>query len=194
MTVHVADGLVSPSMCRHISDELTFAYWSRSTVVDADGRNGHVSTQRTSDTAHARYFTSELARLIGDVERSVRHVFGLAAGSLTGWQALRYGPRSGFELHHDDVSGRLGRASSVVVFIETPAGGGELHFPDQDLTIEPAAGTAVAWTNWWPDRIGTTLAQHRVLPVHAGTRVSLVNWSTATPILNTSRQDSYPST
>jgi hypothetical protein len=52
-----------------------------------------------------------------------------------------------------------------------------------DLVVEPAAGSAIVWTNHWPDRVGTSLAYHSVALIQSGQRISLVNWSsTAIPL------------
>lgn len=187
MSIEVWPGLITTDLCTRVLNELEFAYWRRSTVID-DANGVSVSPARTSETAFPDTFTAQLTCAVREVEEAVLTATSIPARSLAGWQALRYGVGARFDEHHDDPYGVLGRIRSIMVVLRGPESGGELEFPDADLVVQPVAGTVVSWVNRWPDGIGSRLGIHRVHPVLRGQRVSLVSWSSH-PILQSHTQN-----
>ena len=177
MTVNVWPGALCAELCVRVLEELDFVYWYPSTVIDNVHGGGYRSDVRTSQTAYSSGFTTQLADLIDNIEAHVCETVSVPRYSLQGWQALRYGVGTAFDIHHDDPDGSMNRVRSIVVVLHGADRGGELEFPNIDTTVPAQTGTVVSWVNRWPDGVGNRLAFHRVKPVRAGRRVSLVNWS-----------------
>ena len=177
MTVKVWPGTLCVELCARVLEELDFVYWYPSTVIDNVHGSGHQSDVRTSQTAYSSGFTTQLTTLIDNIEAHVCETLSVPRDSLQGWQALHYGVGTAFDIHHDDPDGSMNRVRSIVVVLHGADGGGELEFPNIDITVPAQTGTLVSWVNRWPDGVGNRLAFHRVRPIRAGQRVSLVNWS-----------------
>lgn len=86
------------------------------------------------------------------------------------WSIIRYEQNNMFEDHYDD-SPIFPRTASLSFFLNDDFTGGELVFPEFDLTITPVAGEMIIFPSNYPYR-------HRVNPVRTGIRYAAVRWYT----------------
>ena len=87
-----------------------------------------------------------------------------------GYNLLLY-EEGGFYARHCDNFGKghHGRQISMVSFINDDYEGGQLHFPQIKVTLEPKKGDVAFFPSNW-------LFQHEALKVTKGTKISLVSW------------------
>lgn len=84
------------------------------------------------------------------------------------WSLLRYEKNNNFHNHFDDCY-EYPRVVSATIFLNDDFEGGELVFPNHDVTIKPEAGKIVLFSSAFP-------FIHRVNPVLRGTRYAAVKW------------------
>jgi len=85
------------------------------------------------------------------------------------WEAfnfVKYGPGQHFQEHHDHGFS-YNCTVSLVSYINDDYEGGELYFRLQDLKIKPKAGDLYIFPS-------TFMYPHRAMPVHSGTKYSIV--------------------
>lgn len=102
-----------------------------------------------------------------------------------GLQVLRYGPGAEYRPHHDYFDpakpGTAGilrrggqRVATVVIYLNTPARGGETTFPDVGLEVAPVKGNAVFFSYDRPHPMTRTL--HGGAPVLEGEKWVATKW------------------
>lgn len=177
------DDFLNPRECRDIVDELDYALWRRSTVISAtrDGRiHSRVSRRRTSDSTTQYWFTDELQNRLRPIEDAICRLLNVDVMRLEQWQALRYGYRTGFGRHHDaglfasEPAGE--RATTLLLYLHTPAAGGNTWFPNLHLSVTPRAGRLLLWHNLTPDGMSDPDMEHVARPVRKGRKVALTTW------------------
>ena len=85
------------------------------------------------------------------------------------WEAfnfIKYGPGQHFQEHHDHGYS-YNCVTSLVGYLNDDYEGGELYFRLQDLNIKPQSGDLYIFPS-------TYMYPHRAMPVHSGTKYSLV--------------------
>jgi hypothetical protein len=85
-----------------------------------------------------------------------------------GYKLLRYGT-GGFYEEHVDEAGETGRILSCSVILNDDFAGGEMAWFGGELVIPPERGMVILFPS-------NFLFPHAVLPVHEGTRYSVVTW------------------
>jgi prolyl 4-hydroxylase len=187
--VRVVDGFLDDAECAGIRAELSFAWWRDSVVINQD-RLGDIiafrSGSRQSSTAHQDYFPDQLRPVLAELEDRICDAESLDRINLESWQAIRYPVGGHFDLHHD--GGLFGhepageRRTTVLIYLDTPAEGGETEFPDLDLVVQSRAGRMVTWDNLRPDGTIDRRLRHRARPVLAGHKTVLTTWERERPI------------
>jgi predicted 2-oxoglutarate/Fe(II)-dependent dioxygenase YbiX len=85
------------------------------------------------------------------------------------WEAMnfiKYGPGQHFQEHADHGFSYIATVS-LVAYPNDDYEGGELFFPKLNLSIKPKAGDLYIFPS-------TFLFSHRAMPVHSGTKYSIV--------------------
>lgn len=178
------DGFLDHPTCSRLADELDFALWRPSTVVSRSPRGDLViitSRRRHSRTAEQEWFGPEVRQEIHRLEGRACRRLGLRRAHLEPWQAVRYGHRDRFEVHHDsglfadDPAGE--RVLTLLLYLQTPAEGGSTVFPELGLRIAAVAGRLVAWRNLLPDGTPNPAMRHAASPVRKGAKTILTTWA-----------------
>lgn len=153
--------------------------WSEVQWVPSSTGIGVVGNHRTSaevDISHLEHMDTSMAKkfkpisktLLADVVEDYKKEFMVQSSRYEGWRLLKY--HGGGEYHaHYDHAPHNERIFSIVAFMETPDGGGQLEFPFFGVTVEAVAGSAVVFPANFP-------YLHIAHPVTSGTKCSLVTW------------------
>lgn len=169
--------------CRTILEELGFARWYPSTVVErVDGERlaGRISACRVSETTDESWFTTGLRTALEPVNRALEAMLPGFEARREGWQATRYSPGGRFRPHTDcghwdgDPAGE--REHTVLIFLNRPRSGGETCFPFRGEEYRPQPGLLLVWRNLTADRRCDRTMTHSSLPVLAGRKTVLVTW------------------
>lgn len=86
-----------------------------------------------------------------------------------GWRCLRYEKKGHYKPHSDGDTGVLTRRVSAIIYLNDDYVGGKLHFPFQNVTIQPEKNEIVLFPS------GFTHV-HAAQPVEKGTKYCLVSW------------------
>lgn len=187
--VAVIDGFLKATECESIREELDYAFWRPSRVVNRDFGDELIyyrSPQRTSLSTDQQWFSAELAELVQSVERRACDLLGIDPMRLEPWQAVRYRNRGRFRLHHDaglfagDPEGE--REVTVLLYLQTPAEGGDTVFPDLCMRVPAVGGRLVAWHNLLADGSVDPSKRHAAQPVRRGGKTILTTWSRQNPV------------
>lgn len=144
-------------------------------VVDHKVRN--CFTYFISDTQNTCHPQDPIRRLLVSLELGIdsavtayKNRYGLHPLTSKQWQITRYERDNMFQNHYDD-SPLFPRTISLSFFLNDDFTGGELVFPEFDLTIKPVAGQVVIFPSNHP-------YLHRVNPIETGIRYAAVRWYT----------------
>jgi predicted 2-oxoglutarate/Fe(II)-dependent dioxygenase YbiX len=161
----------------------------RDSIVSNEAAQDRADTQwvvdkNIRDTQEVRLSQRMVAKL-ADIERAlvacINPFYAVEVRDSEPWQILHYGVGGHYIPHVDaetlfkDDDGlelwekTLDRDLSVVCFLNDDFAGGELVFPDLELSIAPRAGTLVCFPS-------DHNFIHGVNPVRAGHRYTLVSW------------------
>jgi prolyl 4-hydroxylase len=154
----------------------------RSETVDNTTGGSEVNAARTSD---GMFFERGEAPLIAAVEQRIAELLRWPLDHGEGLQVLRYRPGAEYRPHHDyfdpahpgtaRILQRGGqRVGTLVMYLNTPAGGGSTTFPDIGLEVAPVRGNAVffSYDRAHPD----TRTLHGGAPVTAGEKWVATKW------------------
>jgi hypothetical protein len=155
--------------------------FEKSLVVDSSGKayedanhrqNSHFGLPADGDELSVYHVVCEAVEsTFVQIYRELINPFAKAARCL-GYNLLRYQPGEFFDMHVDVVRGHptyVARQISFVAFCNQGFKGGELYFPRQQVRIEPEAGAVVLFPSAYTH-------PHASLPVHEGTKYSVVTW------------------
>lgn len=144
-------------------------------VVDYGTRN--CFTYFLGDTHNNCHPQDPIRRLLTSLESGITSAvdaystrYGLHKLVSKQWSLIRYEQNNMFRNHYDD-SPIFPRTASLSFFLNDDFSGGELVFPEFDLTIKPIAGDVIIFPSNHP-------YIHRVNPVLTGIRYSAVRWYT----------------
>jgi prolyl 4-hydroxylase len=154
----------------------------RSETVDTATGGSEVNTARTSD---GMFFERGETPLIDRIERRIAALVNWPVERGEGLQILRYRPGAQYEPHHDyfdparpgtpRILERGGqRVGTLVMYLNTPARGGDTIFPDAGLSIGPTRGSGVFFSYDRPHPDTRTL--HGGAPVLAGEKWVATKW------------------
>ena len=155
---------------------------ARSETVDNATGGTEVNASRTSD---GMFFARGEAPLITCIEQRIADLLHWPVDHGEGLQVLRYRPGAEYKPHHDyfdpvhpgteRILQRGGqRVASLVMYLNTPEGGGATIFPDVGLEVWPVRGNAVFFSYDLPDVSTRTL--HGGAPVTAGEKWVATKW------------------
>ena len=154
----------------------------RSETVDNATGASEVNAARTSD---GMFFERGEAPLIATIEQRIAELLRWPLENGEGLQVLRYRPGAEYRPHHDyfdpqhpgtvRILQRGGqRVGTLVMYLNTPAGGGSTTFPDVGLEVAPVRGNAVFFSYDRPHADTRTL--HGGAPVVAGEKWVATKW------------------
>lgn len=154
----------------------------RSETVDTTTGGSEVNPARTSD---GMFFARGETALVGRIERRIAALLRWPLERGEGLQVLRYRPGNEYRAHHDyfdpaqpgttSVLQRGGqRVGTLLMYLNTPAGGGATHFPDAGLEVQPVKGHALFFSYDRPHAATRTL--HGGAPVTAGEKWVATKW------------------
>ena len=154
----------------------------RSETVDNATGGSEVNAARTSD---GMFFERGETPLIARIEKRLADLVGWPLDHGEGLQILRYRPGAEYKPHHDyfdpkhpgtaRILERGGqRVGTLVLYLNTPAGGGATTFPDVGLEVAAVRGNAVFFSY---DRAHpSTKTLHGGAPVTAGEKWVATKW------------------
>jgi len=179
--VVVFGGLLSDDECTGLV-ALAAPRLARSETVDNATGGSEVNPARTSD---GMFFERGEAPLIATIEARIAELLRWPPEKGEGLQILRYRPGAEYRPHHDyfdpqhpgtaRVLLRGGqRVGTLVMYLNTPEGGGSTTFPDVGLEVAPVRGNAVffSYDRAHPD----TRTLHGGAPVTAGEKWVATKW------------------
>ncbi len=154
----------------------------RSETVDNATGGSEVNAARTSD---GMFFERGEAPLIRTLEARIAELLRWPVDHGEGLQILRYRPGAEYKPHHDyfdpahsgtaRILQRGGqRVGTLVMYLNTPEGGGATTFPDVGLEVAPVRGNAVFFSYERPHVSTKTL--HGGAPVTAGEKWVATKW------------------
>jgi len=147
--------------------------WQRSLVMDENP----LSSARSSETYTFNKFGNQSVNhfVQSILEKSVSfytddHPHRNIAGKFDSFYAVRYKPGQEYKVHCDQGPD-INRSLSVVFYVNDDYEGGELHFPNQEITLRPGAGDIVLFPSSYTHA-------HTSKPVIEGTKYAIVSWWT----------------
>ena len=179
--VVVFGGLLTDAECDDLM-ALAAPRLLRSETVDNSTGGSEVNAARTSD---GMFFERGEAPLIEAIERRIAELVRWPLDHGEGLQVLRYRPGAEYRPHHDyfdpahagtaTILQRGGqRVGTLVIYLNTPEGGGATTFPDVGLEVAPVRGNAVFFSYERPHAGTKTL--HGGAPVTAGEKWVATKW------------------
>jgi prolyl 4-hydroxylase len=179
--VVVFGGLLSDDECTQLM-ALAAPRLARSETVDNATGGSEVNAARTSEGMFLERGEHPLVRAI---EARIAALVNWPVDHGEGIQVLRYRPGAEYRPHHDyfdpahpgtaQVLKRGGqRVGTLVMYLNTPQGGGATTFPDVGLEVAPIRGNAVFFSYDRPHASTRTL--HGGAPVTAGEKWVATKW------------------
>ena len=155
---------------------------ARSETVAAAADGSEINAARTSDGMFFERGESELCRRI---EARIAHLLNWPVENGEGLQVLRYRPGAEYLPHYDYFDPRHAstpailkrggqRVATLVIYLNTPRGGGATIFPDVKLEVAPIKGNAVFFSYDRPHPM--TLSLHGGAPVLDGEKWVATKW------------------
>jgi prolyl 4-hydroxylase len=179
--VIVFGGLLTDTECDELM-ALSRPRLERSKTVDNATGGDEVNASRTSD---GMFFERGETALISRIEARIGALLHWPVNHGEGLQILRYRPGAEYRPHHDyfdpvypgtaKILERGGqRVGTLVMYLNTPDGGGATTFPDVGLEVAPVRGNAVFFSY---DRAHpSTRTLHGGAPVTAGEKWVATKW------------------
>lgn len=179
--VVVFGGFLSDDECTRMM-ALAAPRLARSETVDNATGASEVNAARTSD---GMFFERGEHTLVQAIEARIAALLNWPVPHGEGIQVLRYRPGAEYRPHHDyfdpthpgtaHVLKRGGqRVGTLVMYLNTPQGGGATTFPDVGLDVAPIRGNAVFFSYDRPHASTRTL--HGGAPVTAGEKWVATKW------------------
>lgn len=174
-------GLLSDDECDGLM-ALARPRLARSETVDNATGGSEVNAARTSD---GMFFERGETPLIDTIESRIAELLAWPVDHGEGIQVLRYRPGAEYRPHHDYFdpkhpgSARIlerggQRVGTVVMYLNTPEGGGATTFPDVGFEVAPVRGNALFFSY---DRAHpATKTLHGGAPVTAGEKWVATKW------------------
>ncbi len=179
--VVVFGGLLSDDECDGLIAQAA-PRLARSETVDNTTGGSEVNAARTSD---GMFFERGETPLIARIEARIAELVQWPVAHGEGLQILRYRPGAEYRPHHDyfdpkhpgtaRILQRGGqRVATLVMYLNTPEGGGATTFPDVGLEVAPVRGNAVFFSYDRAHVVTKTL--HGGAPVTAGEKWVATKW------------------
>lgn len=156
--------------------ETTVNHFERSLAGDV------VSPVRTSQQAWCQMPQCVDDRRVNTVHERVVNVTGIPKENAEFFQVLHYEPGQFYKTHHDQnthpdsLSGV--RLFTFFIYLHAPESGGQTHFPNLNLTIQPVKGRAILWPNVYDHdlREPDLRTEHEAMPPILGSKYSANLW------------------
>lgn len=182
-SLRVLDGVLDDDECAQLI-ELARPRLDRALTVDTAGRH-QVDATRTSS---GMFFGIGETPLIERIEQRIADLVGLPVVHGEGLQVLNYQPGEQYEPHFDWFDPNLDgykvlaarggqRVASIIMYLNSPAGGGGTHFPKIGLTVCARRGSAV----YFAYEGGDQSSLHAGLPVTDGEKWIATKWLREAP-------------
>jgi prolyl 4-hydroxylase len=121
------------------------------------------------------------------VSRRIDDLLGIKADYGESIQGQRYLPGQEFKAHNDwfypdqphwEMEKKRGgqRSWTAMIFLNEVEEGGETHFTEVGIKIEPKPGVLLAWNNALPDGVPNLATMHAGTPVIKGSKYVLTKW------------------
>jgi prolyl 4-hydroxylase len=176
--IRVLEGFMDQDECEQLI-ELARPRLDRSLTVDKTG-DDQVDRARTSQ---GMFFQVGETPLIEHIEQRIALLVDMPVHYGEGLQILRYAPGQQYEPHYDwfnpdhqgypMLTARSGqRVASVVIYLNSPAGGGGTQFPRAGVTVTARRGSAV----YFAYEEGDKDSLHAGLPVTEGEKWIATKW------------------
>lgn len=182
--IHVFDNFISKKLCIDLLLSIDDNLWTNSTVAFPDKQSGnldHVSPIRTSKTIYENLFTDRLNALVGHVESKIKVNTNVNVTTMEGWQITKYGYKEKFDFHLDCVVRKNDpaglRDKTILLYLMSPAEGGETFFRALNLYVTPTPGRLVIWDNLLANGNVNYAMMHAGLPVKKGLKITLQTWT-----------------
>jgi len=179
--VVVFGGLLSDAECDGLI-ALSAPRLARSETVQNETGGSEVHAARTSE---GMFFERGERPLIGTIEARIAELLCWPVSHGEGLQILRYEPGAEYKPHFDyfdpthsgtpRILERGGqRVATLVMYLNTPDGGGATVFPDVGLEVAPVRGNAVFFS--YERAHASTKTLHGGAPVTAGEKWVATKW------------------
>jgi prolyl 4-hydroxylase len=179
--VIVFGGLLTDAECEGLM-ALAAARLVRSETVDNNTGGNELNPGRTSD---GMFFERGEHPLIVTIEKRIGELLNWPVNHGEGLQVLRYRPGAEYRPHHDyfdpahkgsaTILKRGGqRVATLVMYLNTPAGGGSTTFPESGFEVAPLRGNAVFFS--YERAHVSTRTLHGGAPVTAGEKWVATKW------------------
>lgn len=179
--VVVFGGLLSDAECEGLM-ALAAPRLQRSETVTNDTGGSEVNGARTSE---GMFFERGEGELVSRIEARIAELLRWPLENGEGLQVLRYRPGAEYRPHYDyfdpahagtaRILQRGGqRVGTLVMYLNTPTGGGATTFPDVGLEVAPVRGNAVFFSYDRAHASSKTL--HGGAPVTAGEKWVATKW------------------
>ncbi|MDO9095536.1 MAG: 2OG-Fe(II) oxygenase [Rubrivivax sp.] len=179
--VIVFGGLLTDTECTGLM-ALAQPRLARSETVDNNTGGSEVNAARTSD---GMFFERGEHKLIQTIEARIAALLAWPLENGEGLQILRYRPGAEYRPHHDyfdpvhsgtpRILERGGqRVGTLVMYLNTPEGGGATTFPEVGLEVAPVRGNAVFFS--YTRAHVSTKTLHGGAPVTAGEKWVATKW------------------
>ena len=179
----VLDGVLSADECTQLI-ALARPRLRPSTVVDPVSGQDTVTDNRDSD---GMFFQLRETPFIARLDQRISEIMKCPVEHGEGLQVLRYGPQAKNTPHFDflvpshaanraslDRSGQ--RISTMVIYLNDVASGGETVFPEIGLAVTPKQGHAVYFEYANSLQQVDVASVHAGAPVHAGEKWAITKW------------------
>lgn len=98
-------------------------------------------------------------------------------------QILAYHPGQQYHLHSDALAGESNqRIQTFLIYLTDDFEGGATYFPQGHLSLRPARGDAICFSNVDAQMRPAASARHAGLPVTSGTKIVLSKWIRRSPL------------
>ena len=142
-----------------------------------------IASFRTSETCDLDWRNP----LVGEVDRRIGALLGLALEASEPLQGQRYAPGQEFKPHTDTFepgcydylvhTAETGqRTWTAMIYLNEPEGGGGTRFKTIGKIIQPETGKLLAWNNLLPDGSPNPATLHQGMKVRRGTKFVLTKW------------------
>jgi prolyl 4-hydroxylase len=183
--IRVLEGFMDDNECEQLI-ELSRPRLDRSRTVNKQG-DDQIDKARTSQ---GMFFQVGETPLIERIEQRIATLVDLPVCYGEGLQILRYAPGQQYEPHYDwfnpthqgyeALTARSGqRVASVVIYLNTPDGGGGTNFPKAGVTVTARRGSAV----YFAYEAGDRDSLHAGLPVTEGEKWIATKWLRELPFV-----------
>lgn len=187
--IAVVNDFLTPAECTAMLGELEFTHWADSAVVKYIGDENspaYFSAMRRSETSGQVWFSDELNAILAGIEERLATLLASTRRHFEEWQATRYGKNDHFDYHVDggnwERTAAGERKRSIIMYLDTPARGGQTRFRALGKTVAAKAGRVLIWNNLLPTGKCNFAMIHAGLPVKQGTKTILVSWERERPL------------